>query len=87
MAAPDLIDQTTASLLAGQAAKDLHQIGVGQTFVMEQARMAHLRADREVGMREATAAQELRTSAQAREILQANAAANQPVVITQPAKQ
>ena len=78
MPALELIDPVNSSLLATAAARNLQAMGEGQSFVMEQARLSHLRADREVGVREAVAMQETRQSSQAREILQARAASDQP---------
>lgn len=78
MPAPDLVDPVNASLLGTAAAQTLDQANKGFAFVSEQSRLSHLRSDREVGVREAQAMQEVRQSAQAREILQARAAADQP---------
>lgn len=50
----------------------------GTDNVAEQTRLGFLRGIEQVGTREAQAMQEVRTSAQAREILQARAAAEQP---------
>lgn len=72
------LDNTNAGLLQNAMGQVTVGMSQGQAFVSEQARLAHLRADREVGMREATASQELRQSAQAREILQSRAASGQP---------
>jgi hypothetical protein len=48
------------------------------TFVMERQRLKAMEQDEKIGTREAQAMQEVRQSAQAREILQARAAVDQP---------
>ncbi len=78
MAAPDLIDPVNASLLATSFGQSLALSGQGMTFVMERQRLKAIEMDEKIGTREAQAMQEVRTSAQAREILQARAAQDQP---------
>ncbi len=82
MPAPELIDPVTSSILATEGAKS-HQANMshmanGQSFVLEAMRHQYTRGLEQVGMREATAAQELRTTSIGRETLQLRAVADQP---------
>lgn len=78
MAGPDLIDPVNASLLATDMAQTLAEGRKNAEFTSTQSRLLFLAGLEKIGTREAQAMQEVRTSAQAREILQANAAAVQP---------
>lgn len=78
MAAPELIDPVNASLLATSFGQSVSMAAQGMTFVMERQRLKAMEQDEKIGTREAQAMQEVRQSAQAREILQARAAVDQP---------
>jgi len=69
---------TTASLLHQISADASQRAADGSSFIAEQSRLQYLEGKDKLGVREAQAMQEVRTSAQAREILQARAASDQP---------
>jgi len=69
---------TTSSLLHQHASDAAQRQADGAAFIAEQSRLQYLEGKDQMGTREAVAMQEVRTSAQAREVLQARAASNQP---------
>lgn len=80
MPAPELIDPVNAMAIATSFGQTMAIAGQGLGFATEKMRLNALAADKEISTREAQAMQEVRTSGQAREILQANAAQRAPVV-------
>ena len=72
---PINVGDATQEMLVTHALTGAQIVANGQAFVMEQGRMQHMRTS---GVADAIAAQEVRTSAQAREILQSRAASDQP---------
>jgi hypothetical protein len=76
----DLVDPVNASAIATSFGQTMAIAAQGHGFVTEKMRHNALQADKEISTREAQAMQEVRTSAQAREILQARSAADQPQV-------
>lgn len=78
MAGEAVLDPVTASLLTTHALNGAQNLSNGAAFVAEAARTNFLEGKLQVGTREAQAMQETRTSAQAREVLQARAASGQP---------
>lgn len=75
---PAFIDPVNAAAVANMFSQTAAITQHGFSFVSEQARANFLSNANKVDMREATAMQEVRTSSQAREILQANAAQLSP---------
>lgn len=78
MPAPELIDAVSASLLATDFAHSLATHRANAEFAANHSRLGYLSGLEKLGVREAQAMQEVRTSAQSREILQARSAMNQP---------
>lgn len=78
MPAPEVFDSVTASLLTMHAVNGAQRQADDSGFVATQSRLGYLESKEKIGTREAQAMQEVRTSAQAREILQARAASDQP---------
>lgn len=70
-----MIDPVTAALMQANTANAVGQATQGMTYLMETARLGYQGA---INMREAAAVQEMRMSAQSREVLQTQAALNAP---------
>jgi hypothetical protein len=74
----DLFDPVSAQLLTTHAINGSQRQADDAAFISAQSRLGYLESKEKIGTREAQAMQEVRTSAQAREILQARAASDQP---------
>lgn len=75
---PEIFDPVSAQLLTTHAINGAQRQADDSAFVAAQSRLGYLESKEKIGTREAQAMQEVRTSAQAREILQARAASDQP---------
>ena len=69
------IDDVTAGILLSNNAQNATSAGQGHTYLLEATRLGHQSS---IDMRQAAAIQEMRTSAQSREVLQTQAALNAP---------
>ena len=69
------IDDVTAGILLTNNAQNATSAVQGHTYLLEATRLGHQAA---IDMRQSAALQEMRTSAQSREVLQTQAALNSP---------
>jgi hypothetical protein len=74
------ISETASELLATHALNGSQRQADAAANVAEQTRLGYLAGLEKIGMREAQAMQDVRTSGLAREIVQSRSAANQPPV-------